>query len=60
MCQGKMKFCKKKKIKKIREMSENLTCQPHEVRMFGLNVFFFLTKFIKFTARILSEKFEFT
>ena len=52
MCQGKMKFCKN-----VREMLGNFTFQPDEARMFGRCIFF--VKFIKFSAPILSGKFEF-
>ena len=53
MCQGKMKFCKN-----VREMSGNFTFQPDEAGVFGPDVSFF-AKFIKFSAPILSGKFEF-
>ena len=48
-----MKFCKN-----VREMSGNFTFQPDEAGMFCPNVSFF-AKFIKFSAPILSGKFEF-
>ena len=50
MGQGRMKFCKN-----IKEMSGNFTFQPDEAGMFGI----FLAKLIKFSATILSGKFEF-
>ena len=53
MCQVEMKFCKN-----VREMSGNFTFQPDEAGIFGPDVSFF-AKFIKFSAPILSGKFEF-
>ena len=39
MCGGKMKICKKKKKKNVREMSENFTVQLDEAMMFVLMYF---------------------